>query len=45
MTEFYSRLQAGATPAAALSAAIRLLRSTPETSAPIHWAGWMFVGR
>ncbi len=44
MTEFHKRLQAGEPPAAALSAAQRLLRSTPETAAPIHWAGWMLVG-
>jgi CHAT domain-containing protein len=44
MTEFYKRLQAGEAPASALSAAQRQVRSTPETAAPIHWAGWMLVG-
>jgi CHAT domain-containing protein/tetratricopeptide (TPR) repeat protein len=44
MTEFHKRLQAGEPPASALSAAQRLLRSMPETAAPIHWAGWMLVG-
>ena len=44
MTEFHKRLQAGEPPAAALSAAQRLLRSASETAAPIHWAGWMLVG-
>jgi len=44
MTEFHRRLQAGEAPASALSEAQRLLRSTPETAAPIHWAGWMLVG-
>ncbi len=44
MTELYTRLQAGDTPSAALSAAERALRATPETAAPINWAGWMLVG-
>jgi CHAT domain-containing protein len=44
MTELHKRLQAGESPAAALAAAQRLLRSTPETAAPIHWAAWMVVG-
>jgi CHAT domain-containing protein len=44
MAEFHKRLQAAESPASALSAAQRLLRSTPETAAPIHWAGWMLVG-
>jgi CHAT domain-containing protein/tetratricopeptide (TPR) repeat protein len=44
MTEFHNRLQAGEPPASALTAAQRLLRSTPETAAPIHWAGWMLLG-
>jgi tetratricopeptide (TPR) repeat protein/CHAT domain-containing protein len=44
MTELHKRLQAGEPPAAALAAAQRLLRSTPETAAPIHWAAWMVVG-
>ena len=44
MTEFHKRLQAGEAPASALAAAQRLLRSTPETAAPIHCAGWMLVG-
>ena len=44
MAEFHKRLQAGESPASALSAAQRLVRSTPETAAPIHWAGWMLVG-
>ena len=44
MTEFHKRLQAGEAPASAMAEAQRLLRSTPETAAPIHWAGWMLVG-
>jgi tetratricopeptide (TPR) repeat protein len=44
MTEFHTRLHAGDTPAAALAAAQRAVRSVPETSAPINWAGWMLVG-
>jgi tetratricopeptide (TPR) repeat protein/CHAT domain-containing protein len=44
MTELHTRLQAGEPPAVALAAAQRLLRSTPETAAPIHWAAWMVVG-
>jgi CHAT domain-containing protein len=44
MTELYTRLQAGDAPAAALAAAERALRATPDTAAPINWAGWMLVG-
>ena len=44
LAELHTRLQAGDTPAAALSAAQRLLRSTRETAAPLNWAGWMIVG-
>jgi hypothetical protein len=44
MTELHTRLQAGETPARALSAAQRAVRATPGMSAPINWAGWMLAG-
>jgi CHAT domain-containing protein len=44
MTEFYSRLQAGDSQAAALTAAQRAVRANPATAAPINWAGWMVAG-
>ena len=44
MTELHKRLQAGETPARALSAAQRAVRATPGMSAPINWAGWMLAG-
>jgi CHAT domain-containing protein len=36
-------LQAGAEPAAALRAAQKLVRSNRETTAPVHWAGWLLL--
>jgi CHAT domain-containing protein len=43
--EFYKRLNTGATPADALHGAQLALRAAPETAAPVHWAGWMLLGR
>jgi CHAT domain-containing protein len=42
--EFHKRLRAGEPLGDALSAAQRVVRSTPETAAPVHWAGWMLLG-
>jgi CHAT domain-containing protein len=44
LAEFHKQVRAGAAPAVALRAAQLLIRSTAETSAPIHWAGWMLLG-
>jgi len=44
MTELHTRLQAGETPARALSAAQRAVRATPGLAAPINWAGWILAG-
>jgi CHAT domain-containing protein/tetratricopeptide (TPR) repeat protein len=45
LEEFYKRLSSGATPADALHGAQLALRGASETSAPVHWAGWMLLGR
>jgi CHAT domain-containing protein len=42
--ELHQRLRAGEPVADALSAAQRVVRSAPETAAPVHWAGWMLLG-
>jgi CHAT domain-containing protein len=44
LAEFHKQVRAGAAPAVALRAAQLLVRSTAETSTPIHWAGWMLLG-
>jgi CHAT domain-containing protein len=43
--EFHKRLRAGEPPGTAWAAAQQSLRSTPATAAPVHWAGWMLLGR
>ena len=45
LAELHRRLRAGEAAAEALAGAERLVRSTPETAAPVHWAGWMLLGR
>lgn len=40
----YERLAAGATVGAALHDAKRLVARSPETSAPVHWAGFVVLG-
>jgi tetratricopeptide (TPR) repeat protein/CHAT domain-containing protein len=42
--EFHKRLRAGETVSDAWAAAQELIRSTPATAAPVHWAGWMLLG-
>jgi CHAT domain-containing protein len=42
--EFYKRLRAGEPAGDAWAAAQQSIRSAPETAAPVHWAGWMFLG-
>ena len=42
--EFHKRLRAGETVGDAWAAAQHLIRSTPATAAPVHWAGWMLLG-
>ena len=42
--EFHKRLRAGEPVGDAWAAAQHLIRSTPETAAPVHWAGWMLLG-
>ena len=42
--EFHKRLRAGEPAGDAWAAAQQLIRSTPETAAPVHWAGWMLLG-
>jgi CHAT domain-containing protein len=44
MELLYRRLRAGATEAAALSAAQRAALRTPATSDPFYWAGFVLVG-
>jgi tetratricopeptide (TPR) repeat protein len=44
LAEFHRQVQAGADAAVALRAAQRLVRSGPETAAPVHWAGWLNLG-
>jgi len=43
MREFYSRLARGDEPSAALRAAKMLLRRSPETAHPFHWAGYVLI--
>ncbi len=43
--EFHQRLRAGEPVGDAWAAAQHLVRSTPATAAPVHWAGWMLLGR
>jgi CHAT domain-containing protein len=45
LAELHRRLRAGEPPASAWAAAQQLIRSTPATAAPVHWAGWMLLGR
>jgi CHAT domain-containing protein len=45
LADFHRRVRDGAAPAEALRAARDALRSNPDTSAPVHWAGWMLLGR
>jgi tetratricopeptide (TPR) repeat protein len=45
LADFHRRVRDGAAPAEALRAAREALRANPDTSAPIHWAGWMVLGR
>ena len=42
--EFHKRLRAGEPIGDAWAAAQQLIRSTPATAAPVHWAGWMLLG-
>jgi len=42
--ELHKRLSAGEPLGSAWAAAQQLLRSTPATAAPVHWAGWMLLG-
>jgi CHAT domain-containing protein len=42
--EFHKRLRAGEPVGDAWAAAQQLVRSTPATAAPVHWAGWMLLG-
>ena len=42
--EFHKRLRAGEPVGDAWAAAQHLIRSTPATAAPVHWAGWMLLG-
>ena len=44
LAEFHGQLRQGASPSDAVRAAQRLVRSSPDTSAPIYWAGWMLLG-
>jgi CHAT domain-containing protein len=43
MREFYARLARGEPPAAALRAAKLLVRRSPDTAHPFHWAGFVLV--
>jgi tetratricopeptide (TPR) repeat protein len=43
--ELHKRLRAGEPLGSAWAAAQQSLRSTPATAAPVHWAGWMLLGR
>lgn len=43
MREFYTRLARGEAPAAALRAAKLLVRRSPDTAHPFHWAGFVLV--
>lgn len=43
LVEFHKQMQRGAAPADALRTAQRALRSSRDTAAPIHWAGWMLI--
>ena len=42
--EFHKRLRAGEPIGDAWAAAQQMIRSTPATAAPVHWAGWMLLG-
>ena len=44
LSEFHSRLRDGESITSAWAAAQHLLQTMPETSAPVHWAGWMLLG-
>jgi tetratricopeptide (TPR) repeat protein len=44
LAEFHRRVRDGEPIGSAWTAAQRLIRTTPETSAPVHWAGWMLLG-
>ena len=43
MREFYTRLARGETPAAALHAAKLMVRRSPDSAHPFHWAGFVLV--
>jgi tetratricopeptide (TPR) repeat protein len=44
LVELHKRLRAGEPLGSAWAAAQQLIRSTPATAAPVHWAGWMLLG-
>jgi tetratricopeptide (TPR) repeat protein len=45
VTALHARIKAGDSPAEALHAARKKIRSDEKTSAPYYWAGWMVIGK
>jgi tetratricopeptide (TPR) repeat protein/CHAT domain-containing protein len=45
LAEFHKRVRDGASPADALREAQLAVRRGDKTAAPVHWAGWMFLGK